>query len=98
MPFRHDDEERALLVEVQRVYGGYGLELSLNDVLRHLVRRAGIVLTHTPTESREALRVHYDECKLCAEAESGKFGCPEGVYLHRNHLRVVQSHPWSPEA
>lgn len=65
--------------------------MSLNDTLRHLVRRAGIVLASTPGESWAQICEHAKECSDC-DAQAEKFGCPEGVYLHRSWRRVLRAH------
>lgn len=85
-------EERALIEAVQDVYGRQGVRMSLNETLRHLVRRGGIVLAHTVDEAEDAVRKHVANCEDCARCRAGQFGCPEGLYLHRNHRRVIRAH------
>jgi hypothetical protein len=97
IPLRMNDAERALLEEVQRVYGEAGVEMSLNDTLRHLLRRAGIVLAHTPDESAAQIREHCEGCEHC-ELEADRYGCPEGLYLSRNHRRVLRAYAGSMSA
>lgn len=89
------DEERKLIETVQEVYGKSGVQLSLNDVVRHLVRRAGIVVAHTPAESEAQLREHAQSCPLC-DFDEESYKCPEGLYLYRTHRRVVRAHPGAP--
>jgi hypothetical protein len=97
LPLRMTDEERALLAEVQQVYGAHGVEMSLNDTARHLIRRAGIILAHTPGESTLQLREHCDGCEHC-DMRAESFKCPEGLFLYRNHRRVLRAHPGTNEA
>ncbi|MFE0478128.1 hypothetical protein ACFW2V_41705 [Streptomyces sp. NPDC058947] len=77
---------------MQDVYGRAGVQMSLNDTVRHLIRRGSIVLACTVDGAREQLNDHVKGCEDCADQPSGKFGCPEGVYLHRNYRRVVRAH------
>ena len=88
---RWQAEERALAVETQRVYGAAGVEMSLNDTLRHLVRRAGIVLACTPPAAWEQITQHAAGCSDC-DAGAERFGCPDGLYMYRNWRRVLRDH------
>lgn len=90
-PLKMRPEERAVAEQVQRVYARYGVEMSLNEAFRHLIRRGAIVLAHTPEQSRRQIAEHSKACPDC-ELESEAFRCPDGLYLHRNHQRVVQAH------
>lgn len=90
------DAERALIAEVQEVYGRHGVELSLNDVVRHLVRRAGIVVAHTPADAVAQVREHCEECGQC-DIEEESFTCPEGLFLYRNYRRVLRAHAGTKE-
>lgn len=96
LPLRMTDDERTLIETVRDVYGTAGVELSLNDVVRHLIRRAGIVVAHTPGESLLQLRRHGEACEHC-DVEAERFGCPEGVYLFRTYRRVVRAHAGTGE-
>jgi hypothetical protein len=95
LPLRMTDDERTTIETVQRLYGHYGVVLSLNDTVRHLVRRAAIVVAHTVEGAREQVAEHIEGCALCTA--SGKFGCPEGLYLYRNFRRVTRAHAGIPE-
>lgn len=85
------DEERALIDTVQDVYGRMGVKLSLNDVVRHLVRRAGIVVAHTPDAAEAQVREHCAGCDGC-DFDAESFKCPEGLFLFRTYRRVLQAH------
>jgi hypothetical protein len=91
MSVRMTPSERALVEQVQTVYGSVGIEMSLNEVIRHLIRRAAIVLTHTPAAAEAAVREHCADCPLC-DLETMGFGCPEGLYLYRSFRRVLRDH------
>jgi hypothetical protein len=90
-PLKMTAEERALLENVQRVYGVEGVEMSLNDTIRHLIRRGGIVLAHTVEGAQDAIRKHCKTCEHC-ELEPWKLGCPDGLYLHRSYRRIQRAH------
>jgi hypothetical protein len=96
---RMTEEERDLVAKVQGLYGWHGVEMSLNDTIRHLIRRAGIVLASTVEESYGAIRTHCAACPDCQlevtpdrELDSEKFRCPEGLYLYRSYRRVWRAH------
>lgn len=91
---RMTEEERDLLVKAQEVYAQQGVRLSQNDMLRHLIRRAGIVLACTPDEAEEQIRTHSADCPLC-DFDVEQHRCPEGLYLYRNLRRVVRAHAMS---
>jgi len=91
MSLRLTPQERTLVEEVQGVYGAAGVGMSLNEVIRHLVRRAGIVLAHTVEESRAQIQAHCEGCANC-DADDERFGCPEGLYLYRSYRRVCRAH------
>lgn len=96
LPLRMTDAERELIETVQEVYGRHGVVLSLNDTVRHLVRRAGIVVAHTPKESARQLREHCDGCAHCDLAEES-FKCPEGLFFYRTYRRVLRAHAGTAE-
>lgn len=85
------DEEHELLANAMKVYGHHGVAMSQNDMIRHLIRRAGIVLEHTVEGAQEAIREHCETCKHC-ELEPLKVGCPDGLYLFRSYRRVQRAH------
>ncbi|MFJ3540383.1 hypothetical protein ACIPQA_33690 [Streptomyces sp. NPDC090109] len=92
LPLRMTDDERQLIETVQEVYGRHGVQMSLNDTVRHLVRRGAIVLACTVDGAEAAVRDHRESCADCAGRTGDDFGCPDGVYLHRNYLRVLRAH------
>lgn len=94
---RMKSAEREVAEETQRVYGKAGVEMSLNEVFRHLVRRAGLVLAHTPAEARAQIAGHAADCPDC-DADSEAFRCPDGLYLYRNCRRVLRAHPGAERA
>lgn len=104
MPLRMTEDERTLIETVQDVYGREGVQMSLNDTVRHLVRRAAIVLACTADGAREQLSDHVKGCEDCDYQSSDDLGsipltgCPEGVYLHRNYRRVIRAHGGTTEA
>ena len=87
LPLRMTDDERALIERVQEVYGREGVTLSLNDTVRHLIRRAGVVLAHTREDAEDQIRGHCEGCEAC-DCEAAKYGCPDGLYLYRNYRRI----------
>jgi hypothetical protein len=87
LPLRMTDDERKLIETVQEVYGREGITLSLNDTVRHLIRRAGIVLAHSREAAEDQIREHCDGCPLC-DCEAVTYGCPDGLYLYRNYRRL----------
>jgi hypothetical protein len=96
---RMTEEERDLVAKVQTLYGYHGVEMSMNDTVRHLIRRAGIVLASTVEESYGAIRTHCETCPHCEldvtpdrEMDPKKFRCPEGLYLYRSYGRVWRAH------
>lgn len=89
---RMTDGERELIDTVQKVYQGHGIEMSLNDTVRHLIRRGAIVLACTVEGAEAAVKDHRESCSECAGRTGDDFGCPDGVYLHRNYRRVVRAH------
>jgi hypothetical protein len=93
MPLRTTEDERTLIETVQDVYGRHhGVQMSLNDTVRHLIRRGAIVLACTVDGAEAAVREHRESCADCAGRTGEDFGCPEGVYLHRNYRRVLSVH------
>ncbi len=91
-PLKMTPEERALLEQARQVYkAGGGMELSLNDMVRHLIRRAGMPLGLTPDETHAQIAQHASACPDC-ELEAEAFRCPDGFYLYRNHRRVLRAH------
>jgi hypothetical protein len=91
LPLRMTDEERALIESVQTLYGAHGVTLSLNDVVRHLIRRAAVIVAHTPAESLLQLLEHCKGCEHC-EAETGSYKCADGLFLSRTYRRVLRAH------
>ena len=88
---RMTEDEYELLAKAMQVYDRNGVEMSQNDMIRHLIRRAGIVLAHTPEESLTAIRKHCETCEHC-EFKPRKLGCPDGLYLFRSYRRVQRAH------
>lgn len=64
--------------------------MSLNDTLRHLVRRGGIILAPTLKGAWEAISGHCEACEHC-DLKKGP-GCPEGLYLSRHFNRLRSAH------
>jgi hypothetical protein len=90
-------DERELLEEVQRVYGLHGIEMSLNDTIRHLIRRGSIVLAHIPDEAAAQIRKHAAGCGSC-DVLANEYKCPEGLFLYRNYIRVCSAHAETQQA
>jgi hypothetical protein len=89
-PLRLTPDERALVETVREVYGHAGVEMSLNDTIRHLVRRGGIVPAHTPDAAWAQICEHANGCSDC-DAENERIACPEGLFLYRNWRRVSKT-------
>lgn len=96
-PLKMQPAERQLAEEVRRVYGAAGVQMSLNDTIRHLIRRGGIVLAHTPDAAWAQICEHANGCSDC-DAENERIACPEGLFLYRNWRRVSKTREGTPAA
>jgi hypothetical protein len=87
---RTTEAEREIVAQVQTSAAEAGLAVSLNDVLRHLIRRAEIHVPCTAAEGMEAIRAHWAECDDCESHRPPR--CLDGLYL-RELNRGVSSVP-----
>lgn len=94
-PLKMRPEERELAEEVRRVYGAAGINMSLNDTIRHLIRRGAIVLAHTPDAAWAQICEHANGCSEC-NAEEERMQCPEGWFLYRNWRRLSKGRGGTP--
>lgn len=76
---RTTEHERAIVESVQSVFKDAGLAPSLNDVLRHLIRRAEIPIPRTPAEGFAAILAHAQECPDCEPYQPPR--CLDGLYI-----------------
>jgi hypothetical protein len=87
--FRGSAEERALVVSEQAVCAAAGIDVSLNDVMRHLLRRSGISPACGVTEARDRLLQHWAECGTCERNVSIR--CIDGLWLKRDWRRLYNA-------
>lgn len=88
-PLRLADDERGT---VEAVRGWFkenaGLSLSLNDVLRHLVRRAEIGIPRTSADGIRALQNHTAACEVCQPYQPPR--CPDGIYMREQNRMLSE--------
>jgi hypothetical protein len=94
-PARFADPERAIVERLQAEFGEAGLQrVSLNDVVRHLIRRAEIAVPRTPSEGMAALQAHAEACEECEPYQPPR--CLDGVYLRELNRRVSAAASGAP--
>lgn len=79
LPLRMTDEERDLVDQLQASYAAAGVTASLNDVLRHLIRRTEIPLPKTTAEGHAMINAHWATCRDCEAHRPPR--CLDGLYL-----------------
>jgi len=91
---RTTDTERLVLEHEQQWYDLNGLTLSLNDVMRSLIRRAKIPIPMTMEHATEAVTRHSEECSECGAADELP-QCPDGLYIRQfyAHFLAVRAAP-----
>jgi len=79
-PLRMAEDERAVVERVQSDAAEAGvMGASLNDVIRHLIRRAEIPRPRSVREGIEALQNHAVSCDMCEPYRPPR--CLDGLYL-----------------
>lgn len=89
MPLRMTDEERATIERLRDEMIEAGLDASLNDVLRHLIRRAQMTPPLTEPAAREAIVAHWVTCPHCDATAAPR--CLDGLHLQRTYAQVVSA-------
>ncbi|MFJ3812593.1 hypothetical protein ACIPWE_40320 [Streptomyces sp. NPDC090073] len=97
---RTTETERLILEQEQKRFAEFGLTLSLNDVMRALIRRAAIPVPTTKAEAQRIIDQHWDDCSECGPGAGPR--CPDGVYIRdcytllRRALRAHEPPPAPP--
>lgn len=86
---RTTNDERRILLDEQKWYAENGLTLSLNDVVRALIRRATVPVPLTKAEATEAVRAHSAACPVCESTKPP--ACPDGLYIRLLYARTLQA-------
>lgn len=73
------DDERATVEQVQAAAEEAGLTVSLNDVIRHLIRRASVPRPPSLRDGIRALKEHAVACDACEPYRPPR--CLDGLYL-----------------
>lgn len=84
---RTTDTERLTLEREQEWYRENGLKLSLNDVMRSLIRRARIPIPLTKKAATEEVERHSAECSVCVSTEPPR--CPDGLYIRQLYAHFL---------
>jgi hypothetical protein len=84
---RAHPDERDILLRVQESFAGVGVNVSLNEVIRHLIRRAEIPTSPTKEDAQGAILRHWGECEQCGGERRPR--CPDGVFLRREYQRLL---------
>jgi hypothetical protein len=86
---RATTDDRAILERVIAAYAKMGLQISLNDAVLVLIRRAAAPDADTQEEALAALRHHWSSCPHGCRMETWPPRCPEGWRLRGTYQRVV---------
>jgi hypothetical protein len=79
--------ERSTVEALQAEATEAGLTVSLNDVIRHMIRRSQMSPPRSEPEARAAIVAHWGECPHCDATT--KPLCLDGLYLQRSYYRVA---------
>jgi hypothetical protein len=82
---RMNGQEREIIERVQASFEAVGVAVSLNDVVRHLIRAAEIPRPADLEEAEAAWAEHREDCGECAGCRRPK--CPDGVLIRRELQR-----------
>lgn len=82
---RTTEEERVAVERVQAWAAVAGLAVSLNDVVRHLIRRAEITVPRTEGDGLAAIMAHGESCPDCQPYQPPR--CLDGLYLRELNRR-----------
>jgi hypothetical protein len=88
-PLRMLANERDTIEAIQTDAANAGITASLNDVIRHLIRRSRFELRPPATEpdARAVIMAHWKVCPDCDPKENPR--CLDGLYLQRGYQRVI---------
>lgn len=88
-PLRMLADERDTIEAIQSDAADAGIAASLNDVIRHLIRRSRFELRPPATEpdARAVIMAHWKVCPDCDPKENPR--CLDGLYLQRGYQRVL---------
>lgn len=86
---RTTESERATVAAIQAAAAEAGIAASLNDVIRHLVRRACLPPARTEADARAAIVAHWDNCPDCDPSTVPR--CLDGLHLQRCYTQVVST-------
>jgi hypothetical protein len=78
-------EERDILARVQASFAAVGVEVSLNDVIRHAIRAMEIPRPADEAEAHSAWIEHHMGCDDCQGHRTPQ--CPDGVLIRREYQR-----------
>lgn len=84
---RTTDAERLTLEREQEWYRENGLTLSLNDVMRSLIRRAKIPIPVNKKQATAEVELHSAECTVCVSEEPPR--CPDGLYIRQLYAHFL---------
>jgi hypothetical protein len=86
-PLRMTEAERATVEAVQADAYEAGMGVSLNEVIRHLIRISQLHVSATVADARAAIVAHWAECPDCNPQEKPR--CLDGLHLQRAYARVA---------
>lgn len=95
---RTTSAERVILEHEQQWYAQNGITLSLNDVMRALIRRAKIPVPMTMEHATEEVTRHCEQCPECGSPEELP-QCPDGLYIRQfyAHFLTARAAPPAPD-
>ena len=90
---RGTQADRAIVERVVKAHQSMGLNISLNDAVLVLIRRAATPDADTQEEARAALEQHWAQCPHGCKLEVWPPKCPEGWRLRDAYTRVRDRRP-----
>jgi hypothetical protein len=84
---RTTEDEKSAVDAVQADAAQAGIAASLNDVIRHLIRRSQVSPPRSEAEARAAIVAHWGTCPDC-DARTKPL-CLDGLYLQRSYARLA---------
>lgn len=93
-PLRMTPSERATVEGVQAEAAAAGIkDVSLNDVIRHLIRRATTPGPLNEFQARLAISDHWVSCEVCERTDTPEAlvpKCLDGLSVQRNYLQFTR--------
>ncbi|MGW3925975.1 hypothetical protein [Streptomyces sp. NPDC005093] len=86
-PLRMTEAERATVEEIQADAYEAGMGVSLNDVIRHMIRVSQFNVPATVADARAAIVAHWNDCRDCDATTKPR--CLDGLHLQRAYARVA---------